>query len=263
MPETTYDTYNEPVVKRTLVFDRPTALRKAMKAARTIITNRTAGSITPTCRLVAAEAGKADVFASDGHRLLHTMIPGAARARTDDLDTALPVDAVRAIANWNGEQIELTHTNGVIRLSDQNGREAGPFDEPGGVETPTFRRILRDHDTHGGGRAAFRRRQALELLRAFKDHGTVRVTVGADGLKLWATMAKHVGPNYNPDAVLAPTGQGDRPGPLGLKVGYLTDCLRTMTAKTVRFAAGPGTEPVELTGEGTSERMLVALADLY
>ena len=91
----------------------------------------------------------------------------------------------------------------------------------------------------------------------------MRVTVGADGLKLWATMAKHVGPDYDPDAVLAPTGQGDRPGPLGLKVGYLTDCLRTMTAKTVRFAAGPGTEPVELTGEGTSERMLVALADLY
>ena len=164
-----------------LVFANVARLKKAMKAARTVLrTHEPSARADAACRVISRKGQHtAEIMATDGHRLcVVDVTPIRESSIEQEFDVAMPLEAVRTIANARQTTMVRIGRNGdgcVVAF----GREDNRIIE----QEPPYAAV-----------AEMPRTEALKTLRAsaptgdeYNPDGICRFEIAQDGLRVWPT----------------------------------------------------------------------------
>ena len=239
-------------------------IRQAMQAARTIIKDQRQLGTRKTCRLVSLKGSREiTVLACDGHRAAWIQVASGDGDPKREIDVALPLDAVRAIAKLTGQgALEVRAGNGTVAVRAAGDTGAWrEYEEETGLSRRSLERI-REFLAEGTRVQGILRRKALEAVRGMpaQESDICRLATDSAGiLRVWATQAEHVGPEYEADAVLEPEAAGaGREIVFGLRRTHLRDTLRDMASRKVSVTITAADKPLEITGVDRNEQFVIS-----
>ena len=263
-------------LKAGITFTKVTALKQAMRAAREIVKTQMArsaryrvdnsrgepvykGGHTGGARIVADRGSReAEVLATDGHRLCSMKVPMRGNGSREAVDLALPLEALRAIANTTGsKRIDLIPTERGCRVGfgTVDGKESTypPADTWG---TRTYHRILDEEPTRAPT-AAIERAEACKTVKAvrpddseYNPDGLCRVAITPEELRIWPTTRRKLRPETGAGQVLSTdVVRCDEPMVLGLSHRMLVEALRALPGDSVTMAVQSETKAVHLRSE--------------
>ena len=190
-----------------------------------------------TCRLRwNAEHGTAEVVTTDYRRIGRVRFP--ATLEGDQLDTAVPFEAVRAIANWRQKGITIENGETGIALLNGNGHRQR-FPKTWGLESKALDRVLDDDDEAREPQAVIRRapaRRALLGLRNGRGDDEIVVAVDSHGTRAWKAKGSAESEATELGTVVHGTGPGVR---RRVERRHVTDSLRTMRGSRITLSFGP------------------------
>ncbi len=270
-------------LKAGTAFTKVSALKQAMRAARVIVKTQVEksarhrvdaessagarpqtvpvrtvykGGHTGGARIVADRGGRdAEVLATDGYRLCSMKVPIAEERLAEAVDMALPLEALRAIANTTGsKRIELTATESGCRIGfgTVDGKEiAYPAADTWG--TRTYHRIL-DEEPMGAPTATIKRAEACKRVRAARPDNSeynpdrlCRVTISPKEVRIWPTRRRNLRPETGAGQILSTdVMRCDEPMVLGVSHHMLVEALRALPGDSVTMTVKSQTHPMHL-----------------
>ena len=237
-------------------------IRRAMTAARAAMNNEGDGypRYGPSCRLTARPgASEVEILATDGHRVLCTRVAAERTRRDEALDVPLKTAAVRAIDRTKAAVLTIETDGKTTRIIGSNGTDER-FAATDALTADTIRRPLERPRT-GAVAHKIPRTAALRAVRAMPAQtGRIcRMSIGPHGVRVWATSANAVGPDYAPDATLAAHAERcEKEIVFGIDRSILTASLRTMTRRTVTLHVEAYDMPIVLTSDDGPESVAIS-----
>ena len=252
-----------------LVFRNVAQLKNAMKAARTILrTHDPSAATDAACRFISRKGEHtAQVLATDGHRLCRIDVaPIRESATSEEFDVAMPLDAVRAIANARRTALIL-----IGRKDDACVVALGHEDMPGTTYAAcktysirTYERIIEEEPAYAAV-AEMKRSDALNTLRTttpsedeYNPDGICRFEIAEDGLRMWPTRCEPAPACSGPGRKLADDVRClEKPIVFGMRHSHMVETLRTMTGRGMWMLINNAAKPIHIGAAGGGQRYVI------
>ncbi len=236
-----------------LVFANVARLKKAMKAARTVLrTHEPSARADAACRVISRKGQHtAEIMATDGHRLcVVDVTPIRESSIEQEFDVAMPLEAVRTIANARQTTMVRIGRNGdgcVVAF----GREDNRIIE----QEPPYAAV-----------AEMPRTEALKTLHAsaptgdeYNPDGICRFEIAQDGLRVWPTTHEPAVEETEPGRKVADrVARFGKRMVFGMRHRHVVETLRTMTGSTVWMVIEDPRKPIHMGATSGGERYVIS-----
>ena len=253
-----------------LIFVNVARLKKAMKAARTVLrTHEPSSRADAACRVISRK-GKhtAEVLATDGHRLcMIEVTPIRESAGDEEFDVAMPLEAVRAIANARRTaMVRIGRIDEACVVAFGREDTAGTtYARCNAFSVRTFDRIIEQEAVYAAV-AEMPRIEALSTLQRttptdneYNPKGICRFEIAEDGLRVWPTTCEPTPEETgNGRKIADKVARFDKRIVFGMRHRHMVETLRTMTAATIWMVIDDGRKPIHMGATSGDERYVIS-----